>query len=253
MNEVLTDTRDGVLVVRLNRPEARNAVNQALAAGVAAAMDRLDGDAALRAAVIAGEGPGFCAGMDLKALVRGESPYAGDRGFAGICRRPAEKPLVAAIEGFAVAGGLEIALACDVIVAARTARLGIPEVKRGLAAAAGGLFRLPRRIPHHVAMELAITGDPIDAERAYALGLVNVVCDPGQALDAAVGLARRVAENAPLAVAASKRVVVDQHGLPEELAWKRSDLMTAPILNSDDAREGAIAFAEKRAPAWTGR
>jgi enoyl-CoA hydratase len=249
---VLTETCDGVLVVRLNRPEARNAVNAQLAEGLAAAMDRLDADPLLHVGVLTGAGTGFCAGMDLKALVRGESPFAGDRGFAGICKRPPSKPLIAAIEGFAVAGGLEIALACDLIVAARGARLGIPEVKRGLVAGAGGLFRLPRRLPHHIAIELAITGDPIAAERAHELGLVNAVCEPGAALDVALGIAARVAANAPLAVFASKELIGSQYGLAEERAWERSDRITTPILGSDDAREGARAFAEKRAPVWKG-
>jgi enoyl-CoA hydratase len=249
---VLTERRAEVLVVTLNRPEARNAVNAALANGVAAALDELDDNDALRAGVLTGAGNGFSAGMDLKALVRGESPLAGDRGFAGICRRPAAKPLIAAVEGFALAGGLEIALACDLIVAARGVKLGIPEVRRGLVAGAGGLFRLPRRLPQNVALELAITGDPIDAERAHAFGLVNVLCEPGGALDAALALARRIAANAPLAVAASKKLVMTSQALSEDDAWRRNDALVPPILESRDAREGAVAFAEKRAPVWSG-
>ena len=170
---VLTERRDGVLVITLNRPDARNAVNAAVAEGIARALDELDADGELSVGVLAGSGKGFSSGMDLKAFVAGESPYAADRGFAGITQRAADKPLIAAIEGFAVAGGFEIALSCDLIVAARDARLGIPEAKRGLVAAGGALLRLPQRIPYHVAMELALTGDPIDAERGYELGIVN--------------------------------------------------------------------------------
>jgi enoyl-CoA hydratase len=250
---VLTERRDGVLVVTLNRPDQRNAVNAALAEGVGTAMDTLDADPELRVGVLFGAGKGFSAGMDLKAFVRGESPYYGDRGFAGLCQRPPEKPLIAAVEGFALAGGLEIALACDLIVAAAGARLGIPEVKRGLTAAAGGLVRLPRRIPFHIAMELALTGDPIDAERAAALGLVNEVAEPGGALDAALALAARITANGPLALVASKRVLVEQQDWSLDELWQRQGEITGAVNTSEDAREGATAFAEKRAPVWKGR
>jgi enoyl-CoA hydratase len=250
---VLTERRDGVLVVTLNRPDQRNAVNAALAEGVGTAMDVLDEDPELRVGVLFGAGKGFSAGMDLKAFVRGESPYYGDRGFAGLCQRPPVKPLIAAVEGFALAGGLEIALACDLIVAASGARLGIPEVKRGLSAAAGGLVRLPRRIPFHVAMELALTGDPIDAERGAALGLVNEVAPPGGALDAALALAERITANGPLALIASKRVIVEQQDWTLDELWHRQGEITGPVNTSEDAREGATAFAEKRAPVWKGR
>jgi enoyl-CoA hydratase len=250
---VLTERRDGVLVVTLNRPDQRNAVDAALAEGVGTAMDALDSDPELRVGVLFGAGKGFSAGMDLKAFVRGESPYYGDRGFAGLCQRPPAKPLIAAVEGFALAGGLEIALACDLIVAASGARLGIPEVKRGLAAAAGGLVRLPRRIPFHIAMELALTGDPIDAERAAALGLVNEVTPSGGALDAALALAERITANGPLALVASKRVIIEQQDWSLEELWQRQGEITGPVNTSEDAREGATAFAEKRGPVWRGR
>src|SRR5438270_2804316 len=194
---VLTERRERILVITINRPDQRNAVNSAVANGIAAAMDELDGDTDLSLGVLTGAGKGFCAGMDLKAFVAGESPYAGDRGFAGLTQRASVKPLIAAIEGFAVAGGLEIALACDLIVASRGARLGIPEVKRSLVAAAGGLLRLPRVLPRNVAMELALTGEPIDAERAHALGLVNRVAEPGGALAAALELAGQIGQNGP--------------------------------------------------------
>ena len=192
---VLTERRDGVLVITLNRPDARNAVNAALAEGVGAALDELDADDELRVGVLTGAGKGFSSGMDLKAFVAGESPYVEGRGFAGITRRSSRKPLIAAIEGFAVAGGFEVALSCDLIVASKGARLGIPEVKRSLVAAAGALFRLPRRIPYHLAMELALTGDPIDAERGHQLGLVNGLSEPGGALDAALELAGDIVKN----------------------------------------------------------
>jgi enoyl-CoA hydratase len=249
---VLTERAGRVLVVTINRPDQRNAVNAAVAEGIAKAMDELDGDADLSLGILTGEGKGFCAGMDLKAFVAGESPYYGDRGFAGITQRAAEKPLIAAIEGFAVAGGLEVALSCDLIVAARGARLGIPEVKRSLVAAGGGLLRLPRVLPRNVAMELALTGDPIDAERAHALGLVNRLAEPGQALSVALELADAIAINGPLALAASKRILVESVDWPDSEFFDRQREVVEPVMRSEDAREGATAFAEKRAPVWRG-
>src|SRR3989440_1701153 len=206
---VLKQRRDRTLQITINRPDQRNAVNAAVAQGVAAALDELDGDPELSLGILTGAGKGFSAGMDLKAFVAGESAYAGDRGFAGITQRAAEKPLIAAIEGFAMAGGLEIALACDLIVAARGARLGIPEVKRSLVAAGGALLRLPRVLPRNLAMELALTGDPIDAERGSELGLVNRLAEPGQVVDTALELAETVAANGPLALAATKRIMTE--------------------------------------------
>jgi enoyl-CoA hydratase len=250
---VLTERRGNVLVLTLNRPDARNAVNAALAEGVGTALDELDADAGLSVGVITGAGKGFSSGMDLKAFVKGESPWYGDRGFAGITQRSAAKPLIAAVEGFAVAGGCEIALACDLIVAARGARFGIPEVKRSLVAAAGGLLRLPRRIPAGLAMEMALTGDPIDAERAHAAGLVNVLTDPGGALDAALELAGRIAQNGPLALAATKRILVESVDWTDAEFWEKQGELAGPIMVSEDAREGATAFAEKRDPIWKGR
>jgi enoyl-CoA hydratase len=242
MSAVRVEADGEVLVVTIDRPEARNAVNLAVAQGIAAALDRLDGDDALRAGVLTGAGGSFCAGMDLKAFVAGERPHVEGRGFAGIVERPPRKPLIAAVEGWAVAGGFEIALACDLIVAARDARLGIPEVKRGLVAAGGALLRLPRR----VALELGLTGDPIDAARAYEMGLVCRIAEPGAALAGALELARTIAANGPLAVDATKRILV-----PDE-DWERQAEIVAPVFVSEDAREGARAFAEKRAPVWRG-
>jgi enoyl-CoA hydratase len=250
---VLAEAAGAVLVVTLNRPEARNAVDRALAEGVAAALDRLEADDGLRAGVLCGAGGTFCAGADLKAMVRGEIGHAAGRGFAGIVERPPAKPLVAAVEGYALAGGFEVALACDLIVAARDARFGLPEVKRGLVAAAGGLLRLPRRIPYHLAMELILTGEPIGAERAATIGIVNRLAEPGGAVAAARELAEAVARNGPLALAASKRIVAEAQDWPATEAWDRQRAISEPVFASDDAREGATAFAEKREPRWRGR
>jgi enoyl-CoA hydratase len=249
---VLSERRDGILLLTINRPSARNAVNSVVAEGIGRAMDQLDGDPRLTLGILTGAGGGFCAGMDLKAFVEGERPYWGDRGFAGICERPSVKPLIAAIEGFAVAGGLEIALACDLIVAARGAKLAIPEVKRGLAAGGGGLWRLPRRIPYHVAVEMALTGDPIDAEYGHRLGLISEVCEPGEAVAGALTLARRITANGPLALTASKRVLVEQQDWTTDQIWQRQREILEPVARSQDAREGALAFAEKREPQWRG-
>ena len=250
---VLTEHRDGVLLITLNRPEMRNAVNLPLAEGIAAALDELDGEESLGVGVLTGAGKGFCAGMDLKAFVTGERPWVGDRGFAGIVRRGPVKPLIAAIEGFAVAGGLEVALACDLIVAARGAKLGIPEVKRSLVAAGGALLRLPRRLPYHVAMELALTGDPILAERAFELGLVNRLAEPGAAVEQALRLAAEIVVNAPLSLVASKRILEEQWDWSSAEMWDAQGAISEPVFTSEDAREGATAFKEKRPPVWRGK
>ncbi len=250
---VLTERRDGVLLITLNRPEARNAVNLPLAEGIAAALDALDDDGDLTAGVLTGAGKGFCAGMDLRAFAGGERPWVGDRGFAGIVQRAARKPLIAAVEGFAVAGGLEVALACDLIVAAAGAKLGIPEVKRSLVAAGGALRRLPQRLPLGLVMEMALTGDPITAERAHELGLVNRLADPGSAADVALELAAAIARNGPLALEATKRILGEQHDWSNEEFWARQGEISGPVFASEDAREGAVAFTEKREPLWQGR
>lgn len=249
---VLTERRNNVLLITLNRPEVRNAVNAALAAGVAGALEELDGDDELSAGVLTGAGGFFCAGMDLGAFVKGESPYFGDRGFAGIAQRAARKPLIAAIEGFAVAGGMEIALACDLIVAARGAKMGIPEAKRSLVAAGGALLRLPRRMPYHVVMELALTGDPFLAERFHELGLVNRLVEPGSAVEVALELAAQLSRNGPLALAASKRILQEQFDWSSEEMWEKQRAIAAPVMASEDAKEGASAFKEKREAVWKG-
>ncbi len=250
---VLTEERDGVLVVTLNRPEARNAVNGAVADGVAAALDRLDAEEALRVGVITGAGGTFCSGMDLKAFLGGEVPILEGRGLAGFTEAPPRKPLVAAVEGYALAGGFELLLACDLVVAAADATLGVPEVKRGLVAAAGAAILLPERIGMARAMELLLTGEPISPDRALEWGLVNRVVEPGRALDTALELAAAVAANGPLAVAVSKQIARCARDWSSEEMWQRQTDLVLPVLTSRDAQEGAAAFAEKRDPVWEGR
>jgi enoyl-CoA hydratase len=249
---VLTERRDRVLVITINRPEQRNAVNAAVANGIASALDELDADSELSVGIVTGAGGFFCAGMDLKAFVTGERPWFADRGFAGITERGADKPLIAAVEGFAVAGGLEIALACDLIVAAAGAKLGVPEVKRSLVAAGGGLLRLPRVLPRNIAYEMALTGDPITAERGYELGLVNRLSESGQALETALTLAVAIGANGPLALKASKRILRESADWPDSEFFALQETISGPVFNSQDAAEGATAFAEKRAPVWRG-
>src|SRR5580693_8998389 len=250
---VLTERRGNVLLITLSRPQVRNAVNAALAAGIAGALDELDADDGLSVGVLTGAGGFFCAGMDLGAFVKGESPWFGDRGFAGIAQRSARKPLIAAIEGFAVAGGMEVALACDLIVAARGAKLGIPEAKRSLVAAGGALLRLPRRMPYHMVMELALTGDPLPAERFHEFGIVNRLAEPGDAIDVALELAASVAKNAPLALIASKQILQQQFDWSSAEMWEKQGAISGPVFASEDSKEGAAAFKEKRDPVWKGR
>src|ERR1700712_1057547 len=250
---VLTQRHDGVLVITLNRPEARNAVNQALAEAVAAALDELDGDDTLRVGVLTGAGGSFCAGMDLKAFLSGEVPVIEGRGLAGLTQRPPRKPLVAAVEGWALAGGFEIMLACDLAVASRTARFGVPEVKRALVAGAGAALRLPERVPLPIALELLLTGEPIDAARAHELGLVNRLTDEGGALEGALELARTIASNGPLAVEVTRQIARSARDWSSEEGWAKQEELMAPVFTSEDAIEGATAFAEKRPPVWKGR
>ncbi|WP_038379080.1 crotonase/enoyl-CoA hydratase family protein [Bradyrhizobium elkanii] len=249
---VLIEVRGPILIITLNRPEAKNAANLALSKGVAAAIDRLDADDALSVGIITGAGGTFCSGMDLKGFLKGERPSIPGRGFAGLTEAPPKKPLIAAVDGYALAGGMEIALSCDMIVANRNAKFGIPEVKRGLAAAAGGLIRMPRQMPFRVAMEFALTGEFFGAERAYQLGIINRVTD-GPALAAALELAAAIGANGPLAVKASKQVIVESRLWPEDEMWKRQQEIVGPVFVSEDAREGAAAFAEKRPPNWKGK
>jgi len=251
-NEVLIDVADGVIEVTINRPEARNAMTKAAAEAIAAAMDRLDAEQDLRCAIVAGAGGAFCSGMDLKGFLAGELPIAGDRGFGGLTAWTPSKPVIAAVDGFALAGGMELALACDLIVAGRSAKFGIPEAKRGLVAGGGGVVQLPRLLPRPLAMELALTGDPITAERAYELGLVNRLTD-GPAIEAARELARAIAANGPLAVGASKAIIRESWLWPADEINERQNHYIASVFTSQDAREGALAFAEKRKPNWQGR
>ncbi len=250
---VLSERRGNVLLITINRPDVRNAVNGAVAAGVAGALEELDGDESLSVGVLTGAGGYFSAGMDLGAFVKGESPWFGDRGFAGIAQRAARKPLIAAIEGFALAGGMEVALACDLIVAAKGARMGIPEASRSLIAAGGALLRLPRRMPYHVVMELALTGDPMPADRFYEFGVVNRLAEPGSAVDVALELAARLAKNGPLALIGSKQILQEQFDWRSAEMWEKQGEISGPVFASEDAKEGASAFKEKREPVWKGK
>ncbi|WP_348731560.1 crotonase/enoyl-CoA hydratase family protein [uncultured Mycolicibacterium sp.] len=250
-DEVLLERRERTLIITINRPEARNAFNLAVAQGLADAMDELDDTAELSVAVITGAGGNFCAGMDLKAFMAGEVPAIEGRGI-GFTEHPPRKPVIAAVEGYALAGGTEIVLATDLIVAARNAKFGIPEVKRGLVAAGGGLLRLQKRIPYQKALELALTGESFTAEEASGWGFVNVLTEPGEALAGALELAERITANGPLAVAVTKEVMTKSADWTEAEMWKKQGELVMPVFASKDAMEGATAFAEKRKPNWTG-
>lgn len=253
MSAVLTEFADGVAVITINRPEARNAVNGEVAEGIAAAVDELDARDDLTVGILTGAGGTFCSGMDLKVFTRGERPNIEGKGFGGLTEAPPSKPLIAAVEGWALAGGCELALSADLIVASREAKFGIPEVKRGLAAAAGGLLRLPKILPYQLAMEMALTGDPITAERASEFGLVNRLTEPGAALAGARELAATIAANGPLAVRATKQVIAMSIKYTDTDLIKGQWEHLGAVFASQDAQEGATAFAEKRSPRWTGR
>ncbi|MFF0011515.1 crotonase/enoyl-CoA hydratase family protein [Streptomyces sp. NPDC005374] len=252
-DEVLVQRRGAVQVITINRPSVKNALDAGVAAGVAAAVDELDESDELRVGVLTGAGDTFSAGMDLKAWLKGETPAIEGRGLCGISITPPRKPLIAAVEGWALAGGFELLLACDLVVAARTARLGVPEVKRSLVARAGAALQLPRKVPFALALELLLTGEPIDAVRAAEVGLVNRLTETGGALEGALELASVIAANGPLAVAATKQIARSTADWTLEEGWAKQFEIAEPVFRSQDAREGAAAFAEKRPPVWKGR
>jgi enoyl-CoA hydratase len=250
---VLLQRQDHMATITINRPAQRNAINHRLALQLASALDQLDADPDIAVGVLTGAGGTFCAGMDLKAFAQGESPIIAGRGFGGLTRAKVRKPLIAAVEGWALGGGFELALACDLIVAAEDATFGSPEVAWGIVAAEGGLVRLPHRIPYHVAVRLLLTGELLPAADAKRYGLVNELTASGGALDKAQELAARIAKNAPLAVAAIKQVLRATQGLSDNDAFERQDEIISPVLASEDAHEGATAFAQRRTPVWHGR
>lgn len=245
---------DGVLIMQLNRPKARNAINLELAQELAQALDELDNSSDLHLGILTGAGGNFCSGMDLKAFAAtGQRPYVGDRGFAGLCEKPPKKPLIAAVEGYALAGGCELVLACDIVIAAEDAKFGVPEVKRGLVPGSGGMIKLPSRIPYHVAMEAVLTGDMFASQRLYELGLVNRVTGSGEALQVALDMAKTIAANGPLAVQTAKAVISQSRNWRPEDMFDLQRPRIAHIFTSADAKEGATAFAEKRPPVWQGK
>jgi enoyl-CoA hydratase len=247
------DDSDGVLVITINRPKARNAIDGATAHALADAFDELDNRSDLAVGILTGAGGTFSAGMDLKAFARGDTPVLPDRGFAGLTRARPKTPLIAAVEGWAIGGGTEMALACDLVVAANDAVFGLFEVTHGLVPPEGGIIRLTERLPRNIAMELLLTGEQLPAARAGAMGLVNRLTEPGEALTEAKRLAAKIAANAPLAVTAIKRTVNDRTAYGDQDAFEQQDRTVAPVLTSADALEGARAFAEKRRPRWQGR
>lgn len=253
MADLIVEVKDGVQIMTLNRPEAKNAATLAMSQAMAEALDELDRREDIRIGIVTGAGGTFCAGMDLKGFLRGERPSVAGRGFAGITEKPPRKPVIAAVEGYALAGGFEVVLACDLIVAANNANFGLPEVKRSLVAAAGGLLRLPQRLPYHIAMEYILTGGMLPSAEAHRLGLVNHLTEPGKALEKALELASAIAANGPLATAASKQIVVESSEWSRDEMFARQNEISGPVFTSADAREGATAFAEKRAPVWQGK
>ena len=251
-DEVLVEHDNGLVIITINRPQVRNAVNRAVSYGVCEAVDEMERRPDLRAAILTGAGGNFCTGMDLKTFAAGEVTRVEGRGILGIVNSPPKKPLIAAVEGYALAGGFEAVLACDLLVASRTAVFGLPEAKRGLMAAAGGLLRLPRNIPQRIAMEMALTGEHVSAERLERYGLINKLVEPGQALIEAKALARLILANAPLSVLRSKQVITEQRDWPIDDMFARQDTVLGDFRASNDAKEGARAFIEKRLPNWSG-
>lgn len=251
--ELFVSSENGVMVFEMNRPEARNAMNKSMAEAISVALDKFEADDEARVAVLTGAGGTFCSGMDLKGFLRGETPFVKDRGFGALTQYTPTKPIIAAVEGYALAGGFELMISCDLVVAAEDAQFGIPEVKRSLVAAAGGVIKLPEQISPRLAMELALTGDFISAARAYEIGLINEVVPSGQAVAGAKKLAGRIAGNGPLAVAASKKILRESSAWEKDKIWGLQDDITKSVFSSQDAIEGATAFAEKRKPIWKGK
>lgn len=251
-DSVLIEAHDAVLVIAINRPRQRNAVNLEVSLAIASALDMLDTRADLRVGILTGRDGCFCSGMDLKAFAGGERPEVAGRGFGGLTEKSPAKPLIAAVEGFALAGGCELALACDLIVAAEDASFGLPEVGRGLVAGSGGLIRLPRRIPPAIALEYALTGERMGAALAHQWGLVNRLTPSGGALAEALRLAAQIAANAPLSVMMTKRIVSESGDWPMDGIWQRQRPLAEAVIGSNDALEGARAFADKRLPVWSG-
>ena len=249
------EQRGPFAVIKINRPEARNAVNGDVAQGIEEAIDKVEADDSIWVGILTGEPPVFCAGADLKEINSGNAGALATKkgGFAGIVQRERTKPIIAAVDGPALAGGTEIVLSCDLVVASTTATFGIPEVKRSLVAGAGGLFRLPRKIPINIAMELTLTGDPIDATRAHHFGLVNRLVEPGGALEEAISLAEQICANAPVAVRESRKIVLEATNGPDDVGWRMSAEGMAKAMQSEDFSEGLTAFIEKRPPQWKGR
>jgi enoyl-CoA hydratase len=252
-DDVLVETRGNVLVMTLNRPRARNAINGDVATALAGALDWLEESNELRVGVLTGAGGVFSAGMDLKAFLAGELPSIPGRGLGGLTEQPPSKPMIAAVEGWALAGGFELVLACDLVVAAEGARFGTPEVKRSLVPTGGGALELPHRVPRAIALELLMTGEPISAGRAAEAGLVNRVVPDGAALERAVELAEAIARNGPLALRAVKEIARSSADWTVATKWERQREISDPIFASEDAREGSAAFVEKRDPVWRGR